>query len=125
MEVSADGENWTKIGDVAYSLVKRNWKRTQLSYDGADEVFVRILHTKAKSSGQIYDVYVMNNGEYSKQYSESALDGILTVASDAKVVRMEVFSINGVRQAGMTKGVNIVRSTHADGSVTTRKVLVR
>ena len=73
VEVSADGENWTKIGDVAYSLVKRNWKRTQLSYDGADEVFVRILHTKAKSSGQIYDVYVMNNGEYSKQYSESAL----------------------------------------------------
>ena len=126
IEVSADGENWTKIGDVDYSLVKRNWKRTQLSYDGADEVFVRLLHTQAKSSGQIYDIYVMNNGEYSKQYSESALDGIVTVApATGKVVRTEVFSINGTRQAGMTKGVNIVRSTHADGSVTTRKVIVK
>ena len=126
IEVSADGENWTKIGDVDYSLIKRNWKRTQLSYDGADEVFVRLLHTQAKSSGQIYDIYVMNNGEYSKQYSESALDGIVTVApATGKVVRTEVFSINGTRQAGMTKGVNIVRSTHADGSVTTRKVIVK
>ena len=125
VEVSADGENWTKIGDVDYSLIRRNWKRTQLSYEGTDEVYVRLLHTQAKSSGQIYDVYLMNNGEYSKQYSEAAHDGILTVATAAKVVRTEVYSINGTRQAALAKGVNIVRTTHADGTVTTRKVLVK
>jgi len=125
VEVSADGENWTKIGDVDYSLIRRNWKRTQLSYEGTDEVYVRLLHTQAKSSGQIYDIYLMNNGEYSKQYSEAAHDGILTVATAAKVVRTEVYSINGTRQAALAKGVNIVRTTHADGTVTTRKVLVK
>ena len=71
-------------------------------------------------------LFYANNGEQSKQYSESALDGIVTVApATGKVVRTEVFSINGTRQAGMTKGVNIVRSTHADGFVTTRKVIVK
>ena len=125
VEVSADGETWAKIGDVNYSLIKRNWKRTQLSYDGTDEVYVRILHTAAKSSGQIYDMYLMNNGEQSQQYDESALDGIATVGMAAHVVRTEVYTLNGMRAAGLSKGVNILRTTYSDGSVKTRKVLVR
>ena len=73
IEVSADGQTWTKIADVNYSLIKRNWKRTKVAYEGADQVYVRILHTAAKSSGQIYDIYVMNNGEYSKRSSPSTV----------------------------------------------------
>lgn len=125
VEVSADGETWAKIGDVAYSLTKRNWKRTQLSYDGTDEVFVRILHTAAKSGGQIYDMYLMNNGEKSQQYDEGALDGVAVVGAAAQVVRTEVYTINGMRASSLSKGVNIMRTTYSDGSVKTRKVLVR
>ena len=125
IEVSADGENWTVLGDVAYSLIKRNWKRTQLSYEGSDQVYVRIHHTAAKSSGQIYDVYVMNHGEYSAQYSESALDGIMTVSPEGGVVRTEIFTVNGSRVGALTKGVNIIRRTYGNGAVTTQKMIVR
>ena len=125
IEVSADGETWTKLGDVDYSLIKRNWKRTKLSYEGSDQVYVRLLHTAAKSSGQIYDIYVMNNGELSKQYSESALDGIVEIAPAGDVVSTEVFSVNGVRQSSVVKGLNIVRRTYANGAVKTTKVLVK
>ena len=125
IEVSADGETWTKLGDVDYSLIKRNWKRTKLSYEGTDQVYVRLLHTAAKSSGQIYDIYVMNNGELSKQYSESALDGIVEIAPAGDVVSTEVFSVNGVRQSSVVKGLNIVRRTYANGAVKTTKVLVK
>ena len=125
VEVSADGENWTVLGDVAYSLIKRNWKRTQLSYEGNDQVYVRIHHTAAKSSGQIYDVYVMNHGEYSAQYSESALDGIMTVSPEGGVVRTEIFTVNGSRVGALTKGVNIIRRTYGNGAVTTQKMIVR
>jgi hypothetical protein len=125
IEVSADGENWTKIGDVAYSLIKRNWKRTCVSYEGTDQVYVRILHTQAKSSGQIYDIYVMNNGEYSKQYSEEALDGIATVQPAGDIVRTEIYTTNGARVQSMVKGINIIRRTYANGVVKTSKVIVR
>jgi len=125
IEVSADGENWTKLGDVNYSLIKRNWKRTCVSYEESAEVYVRILHTAAKSSGQIYDVYVMNNGEYSKQYSEQALDGIVTLQPAGGVISTEVYGLDGARRGTLSKGVNIVRQTYANGAVKTRKVLVK
>ena len=107
IETSADGETWTKLGDVNYSLIKRNWKKTQLSYDGTDEVFVRLLHTAAKSSGQIYDIYLMNNGEKSKQYAEGGeIDGISTVQNTT--MQNAVYSLGGVRQQSMKRGLNIV-----------------
>ena len=125
VEVSADGETWAKIGDVNYSLIKRNWKRTQLSYDGTDEVYVRILHTEAKSGGQVYDMYLMNNGEYSKQYDEGSQDGIGVVGMGSEVVRTEVYTVNGMRVSALGKGVNILRTTYSDGSVRARKVIVK
>ena len=106
IEVSADGENWTKIGDVNYSLIKRNWKRTQLSYEGTDEVYVRLLHTKAKSGGQIYDIYVLNNGEKSKAYNEETV-GISTV-KPAIATKAAIYNLNGVRQQSLKRGLNII-----------------
>ncbi len=125
IEVSADGENWTKLGDVDYSLIKRNWKRTKVAYEGNDQVYVRILHTAAKSSGQIYDIYLMNNGEKSKQYAEDALDGIMTLIPAGDITRTEIFTIGGARISTMAKGVNIIRRTYANGAVTTHKVIVK
>ena len=125
IEVSADGENWTKLGDVDYSLIKRNWKRTKLAYEGNDQVYVRILHTAAKSSGQIYDIYLMNNGEKSKQYAEDALDGIMTLIPAGDITRTEIFTIGGARISTMAKGVNIIRRTYANGAITTHKVIIK
>lgn len=125
IEVSTDGENWTKLGDIDYSLIKRNWKRTKVSYEEFEQVYVRILHTAAKSSGQIYDVYVMNNGEYSQTYSESALDAIATLQPAGNIIRTEVYGLDGSRRSTISKGVNIVRQTYANGVVSTKKVLVK
>lgn len=121
VETSADGETWTKLGDVNYSLIKRNYKKTHLSYEGTDQVYVRIVHTDAKSSGQVYDLYIMNNGEYSQGH-----DDITTAISDVQssdVVRTEVYSLNGVRANAAARGISIVRTTYADGKVVTRKVV--
>jgi hypothetical protein len=107
IETSTDGETWTKLGDVNYSLIKRNWKKTKLSYEATDEVFVRLLHTAAKSSGQIYDIYLMNNGEKSKQYAEGGeIDGISTVQNTT--MQNAVYSLGGIRQQSMKRGLNIV-----------------
>ena len=120
VETSADGETWTKLGDVNYSLIKRNYKKTHLSYEGTDKVYVRIHHTDAKSSGQVYDLYIMNNGEYSQ--SSDVTTAINDVQS-SEAVRSEVYSINGVRANAAARGISIVRTTYADGKVVTRKVV--
>lgn len=120
VETSADGETWTKLGDVNYSLIKRNYKKTHLSYEGTDQVYVRIVHTAAKSSGQVYDIYIMNNGEYSQ--SSDVTTAINDVQS-SEAVRSEVYSINGVRANAAVRGISIVRTTYADGKVVTRKVV--
>ena len=127
VEVSADGENWDKLGDVKFSLIQRNWKKTHLSYEGTDEVYVRILHTAAKSSGQIYDLYVMNHGAYSEQQYEEIITSITPaeVAPAGGVVRTEIFSLNGVRMNKLERGINIVRQTYANGVVVTKKVTVK
>ena len=122
VETSADGQEWTKLGDVDYSLIKRNWKKTQLSYEGTDEVFVRILHTAAKSSGQVYDVYLMNNGEKSQLYAEGA-DGIVSVQPAGNVVRTELFTVDGKRIATAQRGIYLVRRTYQNGTVRTDKVI--
>lgn len=106
IETSTDGETWTKLGDVAFSLIKRNWKKTQMSFEGTDEVYVRLLHTKAKSGAQIYDIYILNNGEKSKAYTEEA-----TGISNVKNVfagKTAIFNLNGVRQQSLKRGLNIV-----------------
>ena len=120
VETSADGETWTKLGDVNYSLIKRNWKKTHLSYEGTDKVYVRILHTDAKSSGQVYDLYIMNNGEYSQN---SDVTTAINDVQSSEAVRSEVYSINGVRANAAVRGISIVRTTYADGKVVTRKVV--
>ena len=120
VETSADGETWTKLGDVNYSLIKRNYKKTHLSYEGTEQVYVRIVHTAAKSSGQVYDIYIMNNGEYSQ--SSDVTTAINDVQS-SEAVRSEVYSINGVRANAAARGISIVRTTYADGKVVTRKVV--
>ena len=106
IETSTDGETWTKLGDVAFSLIKRNWKKTQLSFEGTDEVYVRLLHTKAKSGAQIYDIYILNNGEKSKAYTEEAV-GISNV-KNVFAGKAAIYNLNGVRQQSMKRGLNIV-----------------
>ena len=123
IETSADGQEWVKLGDVNYSLVKRNWKKTVLSYEGTDEVYVRLHHTQAKSSGQIYDIYLMNNGEESKLYNEQKEAAIATVQPQGRVVSTEMFTIGGMRVSGRQNGMLIIRKTYADGTVKTQKVI--
>ncbi|MGI6223146.1 MAG: hypothetical protein ACOYJG_06030 [Prevotella sp.] len=60
--------------------------------------------------------------------SNLALDvttGINGVMSDNQPVRVEVFSANGIRQNGLTRGVNIVKTTYSDGTVKTEKRILK
>ena len=106
VEYSADGETWTKI-DTLTTHAQRFIKRTKLSYEGTDEVYVRLAHVGGGAAGQVFNVYLMNNGEKSKQYNEETASGIETV-KPATVKTAAIYSLGGTRQQGLKRGLNIV-----------------
>ena len=127
LQVSTDSLNWTNVGDTLMtSIVKRLWKGYERSYNDADEVYVRITQVGGGSSIQIYDIYVLNAGEKSlelkKQYDDewqAFVDGIETVNYQSNKAMKAIYNLNGIRQNGLQRGLNIV--VMGDGSV--RKVI--
>lgn len=128
LQISTDSINWTNLGEtMVTSTVKRLWKTYVTSYEGTDEVYVRLIQDGGGSSVQIYNIYVLNEGEQSlalkQQYDEeyeNAMSGIVNVKNTAKAVQ-GIYSLNGVRQRSLQRGLNIV--VMGDGSV--KKVVVK
>ena len=48
--------------------------------------------------------------------------GINTPAAGTEIVKSETFTAGGIKTSGTVKGVNIIRTTHTDGSVTVKKI---
>ncbi|MBO7141187.1 MAG: chitobiase/beta-hexosaminidase C-terminal domain-containing protein [Prevotella sp.] len=70
-QVSADGENWTTVGDeIAKTGYKRMWKKYTNSYNGTDEVYVRVAQLTGSAAAKIFDIFVANEGEKSKALLE-------------------------------------------------------
>lgn len=124
---TTDVANWQSIGfvyspDVEADTKGRLYQKNLLSYEGTDKVFVKLA--AKNTSGRLFNVIVYNAGEKSEQYT-----GIVNVnkADEAagEVVRTIVYSMNGTQLNKAAKGVNIVKTIYANGSVKTQKVIVK
>lgn len=126
IQVSTDGENWTTIGDrIEKTGFTRMWKKYTRSYDGTDEVFVRVAKvqkTNDLDKSRIFDIYVANQGEKSQallaQINEE-LTGIADVKQATKAAA-GIYGVNGMRQQSLKRGLNIIVE---DGAA--RKVYVK
>ncbi len=128
IQISTDGKNWEQIGDTLTKTgYSRLWKLESVSYTGTDEVYVRVAQPSNGASGpKIYDIYIANTGEKSlelkKQYDdeyEAFASGIETVSHQSNKTMKAIYNLNGIRQNGLQRGLNIV--VMGDGSV--RKVI--
>ena len=122
IQVSADGLAWDSIGKLDMAKTQRYYKKTRVSHETAGEYFVRVAQVGGASKAQVYDIYILNNGENSKKYDASTV-GIDNVNNASELVRSEIFSVNGVRRNALGNGINIVRKHYADGTVKTVKVM--
>ncbi|MBR1395767.1 MAG: chitobiase/beta-hexosaminidase C-terminal domain-containing protein [Prevotella sp.] len=122
-QVSADGENWTTIGDeIAKTGWTRMWKMYTRSYNGTDEVYVRVTQQTGDASAKIFDIYIANQGEQSLallQQLNEELTGIADVKQAVNVAE-GIYNLSGMRQNGLKTGLNIVVK---DGVV--RKIIVK
>ena len=124
IQTSKDGETWETFGTVKLASMQRYFKRTRVSVENTDEVYVRVAQVGGNSDAYIYDIILLNNGELSKAYTEEAA-GIVNLQPAGEVVRTEIYSLNGTRVGNAGRGISIVRQTYADGSVVTKKVILK
>ena len=123
-QVSADGSTWQTIGEIAKTDYSRLWGKYTQSYDGTDEVFVRVTQEVASGGAKVFDIYIANQGEKSKALLEdlnNELTGIETVADHTAKATKGIYNINGIRQQTLRRGLNIVVT--ADGKA--KKVMVK
>ena len=131
IQVSNDSINWTNVGDTIQTPGGagkfRLWNSNVRSYNNTDEVYVRVIQVGGSSAQQLWNVYVLSEGEQSlalkQQYDEeyeNAMSGIVNVKSTTKTAQ-GIYNLNGVRQSALQRGLNIVVA--GDGTV--RKVVVK
>lgn len=125
VQVSADGENWQTIGEIAKSGKSRMWSKYTMSYDGLEEVYARVTQEVASGGAKIFDIYIANAGENSQKLLEELkaeyAAGIQNVEKSATKAVAGIYTMGGVRVNQLQSGLNIVVS--ADGNV--KKVLVK
>lgn len=119
---TTNADNWVKVDTVAFAKTQRYIKKNICSYEGTDEVFVKLQANF--SSVMVMDIYIMNAGEKSAEAT-----GIKDVESENQVNRTithrYIYSINGTRLNMPTKGINIIKEVYDNGVVKSRKVIVR
>ncbi len=122
VEISEDGEKWTKLGDVKLSDTRRLWNRVKLSYESTTPVYVRLAHVGGGTKAMLFDMYLLNEGEHTKHASTGIAD---IVADNGNVVSTQIFNVNGIAQSALQPGLNIVRTVYSNGKVIVKKILVK
>ncbi|MCR5361300.1 MAG: chitobiase/beta-hexosaminidase C-terminal domain-containing protein [Bacteroidales bacterium] len=97
IQVSADGETWTAIGDVKFAYTQRHIKKTRVHYSEAGEVYVRLAQVGGSTKGQICDIYVI---------STDGVTGIEAItANDEKSAKSQyTIDLMGRRAGAMVSG---------------------
>lgn len=99
------------------------WQERVINLEDFAGEDVRVLFRHHDCNGQyvlkIDDIFVFTNEKW------GTITGVDTINPDADVVSTEIYDVNGLRTTGLVKGVNIVRTTHSDGTVKTTKIFVK
>ncbi len=120
LQTSTDGQTWTKVADLNLADTQRYIKKNRVSINEGGAQYVRVAHTGGGTKGQVYDIYILNNGELSKDYT-----GIEEVITDeaAEVIAVEYYNINGMRIAEPENGFYIMRAILSNGKVVVKKLV--
>lgn len=95
-----------------------NWTADQLTFAPGRHT-VRYYYKKADSTPKYEDKVKIFD------LSLDITTGISTPTAEGKAVRTEIYNLGGQAQNQLQRGVNIVKTTYADGRVDVRKVIAK
>jgi hypothetical protein len=125
ISVSTDGEQWNVVDTVATNYMKLMSYQT-VEVAGEGNYYVKVASaTPAKNSASqktmIFDLYLL------APVAERPTLGLSEIFSNTekeiKAVRM--YNLSGQQIRVAQPGINLIRTTYSDGSVQTKKVLVK
>ncbi len=133
---TTDVNSWIEIGEVSGGTIKgtasngkdgsnRLWKKNIASYEGTDQVAVKVAAIDEGNTISILNILVKNFGEKSEEYTTGIKDVNIGKETESTVIRTIIYSINGAQLDKTAKGINIIKEIYANGSVKTRKVMVK
>ncbi len=126
VQVSADSLQWETIGTIEKSGYSRMWSKYTSSYNESNEVYVRVTQTEASGGAKVFDIFIANAGENSKEL-KAQLDEEYQTATGINTYRQTsgtkkaIYNLNGMSLQKLQRGLNIV--VMGDGTV--RKVVVK
>ncbi|MBQ7237228.1 MAG: chitobiase/beta-hexosaminidase C-terminal domain-containing protein [Bacteroidales bacterium] len=98
-EVSADGENWTRLDTIPLSSTQRYFKKHRVSYTENAEVYVRIANVGGASKAQIYNIYLLSGN---MEINPEA--GIEDITADETAKSQGIFDLQGRQVSKMVPG---------------------
>ncbi len=125
VSVSADGETWTLVDTLATNYMKlMSYQTAEVA--GTGNYYVKVASanpakTSNKQKTMIFDVRLY--GPTAERPSVGIAEVMTDAAKTVKSVRM--YNLAGQQIRVATPGVNIIRTVYTDGSVSSKKVVVR
>jgi hypothetical protein len=125
VSVSTDGETWTLVDTLATNYMKlMSYQTAEVA--GTGNYYVKVASanpakTSNKQKTMIFDVRLY--GPTAERPSVGIAEVMTDAAKTVKSVRM--YNLAGQQIRVATPGVNIIRTVYTDGSVSSKKVVVR
>lgn len=113
------GDVQSRSGNISYFIPSAYYKLT--AYDAG-----KVKSEVSAHAGATLKITAPSSAAKSASMDASdGTTGIEAQAADVKVVATRYYSLSGMQQQGLQKGMNIVKTILSDGTVTTKKVLVK
>lgn len=101
IQISKDGVVWEKIADCNIWPVRRCYMRTVASYNGTDEVYVKLQNTaKSAQSAQVFEINILIN-------TEENPTAISNAAELVKATAVGIYNLAGQKVSADYKGIVI------------------
>jgi hypothetical protein len=111
---------WTVL-DTLSSLSDKFMRKRFAYYDGTDSVYVKLASVSnigTNSNMMIFDMKVMGQGQ-------DPLVSVQTPTIEKEVLSSHIYTISGIEVRRLVFGLNIVKTIYSDGSVETKKIMVK
>jgi hypothetical protein len=127
VSVSTDGENWTVVDTLATNYMKLVSYQT-VEFDGEGQYYVKVASanpakTSNKQKTMIFDLHI--DGASSSRPTTSGIINVIANQGAKTVKAVQMFNMAGQQVRVAEQGINLIRTIYTDGTVSTKKVLVK
>jgi hypothetical protein len=124
--VSTDGENWNVVDTLATNYMKlMSYQTVEVAGEGNYYVKVASANpakTSNKQKTMIFDLRIFGA---SAERPSTGIIGIIDSQAAKTVKMVQMFNLAGQQVRVAEQGVNIIRTVYTDGTVSTKKVIVK